>query len=275
MNELVADTVSNYNGLQASLQKRLSAGWMFGASYTYSKALSEADTDAASVLDSTPNFSPIINSPGHDYGLSAFGQKHILVLNSLYQMPWDHLLNGRVEKALLGGWAVNGIWQYGSGLPLNVNLAFNNSLTGDPDAGGDRPNLVTGFSNNPTSGVTAGCAGIPAGQKLHTPDLWFNPCAFSLPKAGTFGNLGRNTVIGPAFDVVNFTLVKNTVLAERGETGVSSRVLQPAESSQLRASEQSLIQREWDSCRRRGRSYLWCLARAGDTVRAEVDVLSD
>jgi hypothetical protein len=65
--------------------------------------------------------------------------------------------------------------------------------------------------------VTAGCGGgiIPAGQKLHTPNLWFDPCAFVLPASGTFGNLGRNTIIGPGLATMDFSLIKSTKLTER------------------------------------------------------------
>jgi len=64
--------------------------------------------------------------------------------------------------------------------------------------------LLTGFSNNPVKGVSKGCAGVPAGTKLGTLDLYFDPCAFALPDAGFYGNLGRNTVIGPG--LANFDL---------------------------------------------------------------------
>jgi len=69
--------------------------------------------------------------------------------------------------------------------------------------------------------VTVGCGGtptkplIPAGQPLHTPDRWFDPCAFALAPAGTYGNLGRDTVDGPGTVNVNFTVAKNMALTER------------------------------------------------------------
>jgi hypothetical protein len=78
----------------------------------------------------------------------------------------------------------------------------------------DRPNLNPGFSSNPTSGVTAGCPGVAAGQKLGTPDLWYDPCAFSKPAAGTYGNLGRNTMTGPQLFNVDFSADKTFKLTE-------------------------------------------------------------
>ncbi len=38
---------------------------------------------------------------------------------------------------------------------------------------------------------------------------WFNPAAFALPATGTFGNAGRDIVIGPGSATTNLALVKN------------------------------------------------------------------
>ena len=52
------------------------------------------------------------------------------------------------------------------------------------------------------------------GREVGTPDLFFDPCAFQLQEAGFFGNLGRNTVIGPKLRSFDFALAKNTVISE-------------------------------------------------------------
>src|SRR5262249_12665883 len=119
-----------------------------------------------------------------------------------------------LAKKILDGWAINGIYTYGSGLPIDISDGFNNSTDGDSN-NPDRPNLNPGFSQNPIHGVTAGCSGIPAGQKLRTADRWFDPCAFSMSPSGTFGNLGRDTVTGPGTNEVDFGLVKSTAITER------------------------------------------------------------
>ena len=148
-----------------------------------------------------------------DWSLSTFDQRHTLVLNGRYQLPWDSKLKSGLAKGALGGWFINGIFSASSGQPFNINTGFNNSRNNDP-LQTDRPDLAPGFSNNPTKGFTKGCPGVAAGQKLGTPDLWFDPCAFVLQTPGTFGNLGRNTVIAPGFQEFNFTLAKNTVVRE-------------------------------------------------------------
>jgi hypothetical protein len=44
---------------------------------------------------------------------------------------------------------------------------------------------------------------------------WFDPTAFGLPAVGTFGNLGRNTLIGPSLKDVDLALMKETKVSER------------------------------------------------------------
>ena len=134
-------------------------------------------------------------NPLRDYSLSAYDQRNLFVFNGAYQMPWDKRLNGKVAKATLGGWAINGIylWLWAS---LDIWTGSIIPRTAIPNRT-DRPNLAPGASNNPINGVTAGCQGIPAGQNLQTPKRWFDPCAFTLPPAGFFGNLGRHTVTAP------------------------------------------------------------------------------
>ncbi len=47
------------------------------------------------------------------------------------------------------------------------------------------------------------------------PNQWFNPAAFVLPIAGTYGDLGRGTLTGPGLADVDFSLFKNTALTEK------------------------------------------------------------
>src|SRR5262249_33525333 len=152
--------------------KTVSAGLQFQVSYTYSKALSDADQTGAAQTLSTAATAQDLNNLAQDYGLSAYDQRQTLVANGKYQMPWDKFLGGRVAKEAIGGWSINGIFSYGTWLPIDIELPFNNSRNGDSRAP-DRPDLVAGARNNPVHGVSVGCQGFSAGQKLRTPALWF------------------------------------------------------------------------------------------------------
>jgi hypothetical protein len=159
-----------------------------------------------------------------DRGLSAFDARQNFVFTATYPFPFH--FRQKVVGAILGGWTVNGIGTFRTGEPFTGRVGSN--ISGDGDRWTpDRPNLNPGFSPDPTSGVTKGCASITAvpdpcnsklisaacksvapGTALGTPGLWYDPCAFSKPAPGTFGNLGRNTIIGPGLFNTDFSAQK-------------------------------------------------------------------
>ncbi|OFW27784.1 MAG: hypothetical protein A3J28_16060 [Acidobacteria bacterium RIFCSPLOWO2_12_FULL_60_22] len=212
--QLQSKARSNYNSFQLEIQKAFSRGLQMKAAYTYGKNLANADSISTSQILTTPAVSMDPFDLDRDYGRSVYDQRHTWVLNGRYQMPWDHLLTSGLAKGLFGGWAVNGIFQYGSGFPSNIQLGFNRSRDQNTEDT-DRPDLAPGAGNDPHEGVTAGCPGVQPGQKLGTPDRWFDPCVFTLPAVGTYGNLARNTVTGPNFVNVDMGLTKDTPLGER------------------------------------------------------------
>ena len=79
-----------------------------------------------------------------------------------------------------------------SGFPRTVFTGLDNSKTG---GGFDRPNVVPGQNPNLSSGQTI--------------LQWFNTAAYTANALGTFGNAGRNTVIGPGIFRVDASLIRN------------------------------------------------------------------
>jgi hypothetical protein len=206
------DGNADYNALQVILRRKSSSGLQYQVFYTYSKSLDtksiiaggESRQEANTVLD--------FLNPGLDRGRSSFDARHNLVPTVTYPFPFK--FQQKVVENILGGWTVNGIGTFRTGEPFTARAGYNFSRNGDRWSP-DRVNLNPGFSNNPTSGVTAGCPGVKAGQKLGTPDLWYDPCAFSPPAFGTYGNLGRNTLTGPRLFNVDFSADKTFKLSER------------------------------------------------------------
>ncbi len=84
-----------------------------------------------------------------------------------------------------------------SGKPFTVN---SNADTAGVGSTFQRPDLI----RNPN---------LPASQR--TVDRWFDTAAFVAPPAGQFGNAGRSDVLGPAFNDVDFSVVKQTAITER------------------------------------------------------------
>lgn len=200
---LNTDAQSFFNTFQFGASRRLSRGFSVQGSYTFSKSVDD---------DSTGNTSAQFQYPGDrrsERALSEFDIRHRFVLNYFWTPPLGagHGLMSRGPlAAVFGNWRIGGIVNYRSGTPSNLTVSVR--------APGylftaTRPNLLPGFSNNPTSGVTAGCDGIAPGRHLGTPDLHYDPCAFGRPVPGTIGNLGRNTVIGPATFNIDMSLQKD------------------------------------------------------------------
>jgi len=209
---LVTDSVSNYNGLQVQLSRRFSQRFQFQTSYTYSKATTDSTAWGNAHTTNTAPIALMWFDRHADKSLSSLHQGQVLAINSTYRLPGSSLSG--ISAWLLKGWEMSGIFKTSSGTPVNVEIGSNRSGDQNSDAP-DRPNLLPGRDPNPTSGTTSGCGSIPAGQKLSTPDRWFDPCAFGFPAANFYGNLGRNTVSGPGIFTLDFSLAKNFHLGER------------------------------------------------------------
>lgn len=183
---------SSYNALQANLTHRLSHNLEFRANYTWSKDLdvnsaltgAQATDEAQMVLNR--------NNLAQDWGPAAFNAANQASVSALYGLPFGH---GR----LLGGWQLNGIATFLSGFPITPQIGSNRSGDGDT-RNPDRPSLNPAFSGSIIEG---------------NPNQWFNPNAFILPAAGTYGNVGRGVLTGPGLAELDLSLFKNVPLTER------------------------------------------------------------
>jgi hypothetical protein len=133
-----------------------------------------------------------------DYGLSSYNQTHVFSFNYSYQLPGKSLTG--IQGIVAKGWEMQGIFNASMGLPFTIGLASNQSGDGQTVNIGDRPNLRPGASNNP---------------KLGNVNRWYDPNAFALGPLGFYGNVGRNTVIGPGTATFDFSLLKQFQLTER------------------------------------------------------------
>jgi hypothetical protein len=106
-----------------------------------------------------------------------------------------------MARTLLHGWQLAGIGTLRSGNPLTVFVQSNRSRSLwspslGPGIGFDRPSFAPGFTHQ--SAVVG------------RPNQWFDPNAFVLQPAGTFGNVGRGALIGPNLRAFDLALIKNT-----------------------------------------------------------------
>ncbi len=204
---------SRYNALQVRATRRLSRGLQMQGAYTWSHAL---DNSGGAIDGETQQASTAQNPwklNESEWGHSPYDLRHVLSVNYTYALPFGANQPGVAGK-LLGGWQTNGILSLTTGVPFSVSNSSGLDRSRSGPSNASRPDLVAGMSNNPTSGVTAGCPGVTAGRELGGVDLYFDPCAFRLQDPGFYGNLGRNTVIGPGLMTFDFALVKNTGISE-------------------------------------------------------------
>jgi hypothetical protein len=84
-----------------------------------------------------------------------------------------------------------------TGRPFTTTESGNISLTSQ---NADRPNAIAGY--NPNNGPK-------------TVSQWMNTSCFTLPTTGTFGNVGRNTLIGPRMVTLDMAIARVFTINER------------------------------------------------------------
>jgi len=194
---------STYSALQAKLEKRLSNGLSFLTAFTYGKSIDE-QSQASLGFHSGGGFRDN-NNPEWEKGPSDYDQKYRFVNSFSYSLPIGQgravLGNLRgVANALIGGWELQGIESWSSGLPYTITEAVdqNNNL-GDTE---EHPDRVVGVSLYP-SGPAVSSA--------------YNPAAFVLQPFGTYGNSGRNIIWTAPQLQIDTSLFKDFAIRERAK----------------------------------------------------------
>lgn len=178
---------SHYEGISTRLQKRMSNGLYFLASYTHGKAMDMMSSPATGY---TANISAVPNSYDRN-AMMALADSDVpnrFVLSSIWQLPFGpnraFLTSGWGEK-IAGNWDVSGIWQAQDGRPFTLRTRTQVSNVGNityPDR------VCNGALPNPTI------------------QLWYDPSCFPDPARYTFGNSGRNVLFGPGTNNVDFSV---------------------------------------------------------------------
>jgi outer membrane receptor protein involved in Fe transport len=185
---------SNYNALWITANKRFSQGLQFNASYTYSKSYDYNSLNGNAVEDSA--------DPRLNYGPSDFDARNRFVINAVYDLPFK-------GNRLVSGWELAGISQAQSGNPLSI-IVQNSVPTG-------------AFTLFPDASAPIQTESVPFSATQYGIQWIANPGVLSQPRVADpnggfdyhFGNLGRNTVIGPSFINTDFSIIKRTKITER------------------------------------------------------------
>jgi len=185
---------SNYNALQASLNRRFAKGVQFGMAYTYSKSLDYGSGVRNSVT-------PLYRPQRDYYGPSTFDQRQVMTMNWQYDIPSMKSGNG-VVKHLTNGWQISGVGSFSNGNQNDFSLSFNSGV--DTIGGGDPQRVSIGCNPN-------------LGHFDRTADRYFDTSCVVSPGA-TVGNSGRGVYQGPGRTNFDTTLFRNFSLGSEKRT---------------------------------------------------------
>ncbi len=202
------DANANYNGLQVRFSRQTVAGALFQANYTYSKVMNQqGGLNSSDNGTRDPGTSQDPFNLTRDWGRAAFDSTHVFTSTGTLPLPFQ--FESGAANAILGGWTVSGVFTALAGQPFTPDMGFDWSRQGN-SGGSERPDVNPNYTGNVLNPI------------IGSPDQWFDPNAFALPnplglavpQPGFFGNIGRNTMIGPRLISLDFTLTKRFQMGE-------------------------------------------------------------
>lgn len=185
---------SSYQALQVDVNHRFSDGLALRGVYTFSKTIDDGDSLNSTTSGGEPALASNPFDLRADRGLANFDVRNVAVISAVYNLPFG-------RGMLLGGWSVNSIVTLQGGFPFTPQLSYN------PSNNGDTRNPVRPFVNPAFGGPVI----------IGRPNKWFNPAAFLAPpnNSGFYGNLGRDTLLGPGLATWDLSALKTTHLSEQ------------------------------------------------------------
>ncbi len=192
IDELGPFSSSNYNSLQATIRLSNNHRVSGFATYNFSKSID----DASDGIDFAPGaaFPQDPSNLAAERGPSTFDTKHRFTAAVNYDLPAFHAA-GKFGS----GWQLNWIASLQSGRPIPIDTDTDTFYPYNAYYN-QRPNVVAGV--NPILPHWTPATG------------YLNPLAFSEPN-GTPGDLGRNSIYGPGYRNLDFSITKNTQMTER------------------------------------------------------------
>jgi hypothetical protein len=190
--------MSIFHALQLNLVRRFHNGLFLSGNYMYSHALDDGSVGAGEAL-SAQN----VSCWRCEYANSAFDVRHSANASLVYNLPFGigqrYLNSSRLADVFLGGWSLDSLLIARGGLPVNVTVSRSSTTLPDGNNQNQRPDRVPGQPIYNGKGIRS----------------WLNPAAFSLPVAGTWGNLERNAAVGPTLWQDDAAAEKSFHLTER------------------------------------------------------------
>jgi len=180
------DGNTSFHGLQSSLTRSFSKGFLFQAQYMWGHAISDnAGSGEGGQIQN-------VACRACDRGDADYDIRHTFTANGVYQLPF-------ARERWFGGWDLSSIFTSRTGTPFSVTIARTAATVPSGQTQTQRADYLGG---NPY-------AASPG------PGLWLNPAAFALPASGAYGNSGRNRFRGPGLWQADIGLTKRIRVTER------------------------------------------------------------
>lgn len=188
--------------MQLNLRRAFQHGWLLSANYMWSHSINDGSIGGGESDTVQDVFCRACDKAGSDFDV-----RQVFNTSAVYLLPFGagrrFLFQRGFARSMLGGWELAAVGTCRTGLPVNVTFDPSSSALpgGFNVPNSERPNLVSGISLAPAGGAT--------------PTNWINPSAFAIPSSGSFGNSGRNLLLGPKLWQVDLALSKSITLKER------------------------------------------------------------
>ncbi|MGA8727916.1 MAG: TonB-dependent receptor, partial [Terracidiphilus sp.] len=195
INQVESIGTSNYNSLQAIFRTTNWHGLNSQASYTWGHNLDEVTAYRGALPQDSYNFKNNVPGDPGDYGNSDFDTRSAFKGFLNYTIP-----SLSSFKLLTGGWELTTAFAFNTGQPITI---YDDNDTSGTNEFTQRVNQI----GNPFSGISHSIQTNSSGGKYVQ---WLNPNAFETPAANTWGSIARNSLYGPGYGDLDFSVFKNT-----------------------------------------------------------------
>jgi hypothetical protein len=211
----VNQATGSYNALQAVFTKRFSGGLSFFSNYTWSHAIGHEAYEFA--ID-----------PRIGRGNGYYNRRHAFIFSGNYELPFGkgkafNAKDSELVNRVIGGITLNATWTLDGGLPFTAcynEVSADNDIGSGDGCGASFVNHVKGTKFGIHKGsfdpVAKTVAYLPTSPyPLTEPGTATNSWGpWARPAAGTWGNLGRDSLWGPGLNNVDASLSKDFAIRE-------------------------------------------------------------
>lgn len=186
---------SDYHSLQTKLDKRMSATWTIGASYTFSKAIAYGENSDSGLFF---NSASVL---ARNRSLASFDRTHNLQIWTVAELPFGRgkrYLQQGIASWVAGGWQLNGSFSAYSGTPFTVTSSGTS---------------LQAPGNSQVADQVKVEVAVPGGVGPGNP--YFDPLAYRAITTARYGNAGLNNLRGPGLVNVDAGLFRNFKLSEK------------------------------------------------------------